>query len=341
MADSTAHLLRPKLTEVQNLSPTHMRVVLQPLERGFGHTIGNAMRRVLLSSIPGAAIVEVAIRGVQHEYTSIEGVREDVMDIMLNLKGTVLVLHGKEKVTAKIHKRGEGVVTAGDIECEGDLEVINKDQVIAHIDGKSELEMTLAIVRGYGYQPVSMRKKLEYEERLLGVGSLLIDASFSPVRQVAYEVESARVGDRTNLDKLILDVRTNGTLGAEDLIRQGATLLHSQLSAFVDFDQAATIEEEKEKAAVNAILRRPVDDLELTVRSANCLKAEKIYYIGDLVQRSERELLKTPNLGRKSLGEIKEVLAVHELDLNMQIENWPPADLPPPSARMHGHRPAR
>lgn len=338
MGNYIDNLLKPKLTDVQNLSDTHMEVVLQPLERGFGHTIGNAMRRVLLSSIPGAAIVEVAIEGVQYEYTAIEGVKEDVMDILLNLKGVAIVLHDKEYSIARINKRGEGVVTAGDIQCDGDVEIINKDYVIAHLDDKSELNAMLGIRHGFGYKPVSMREKVNLRTRLLSADSLLLDASYSPVRQVSYEVESTRVGDRTDLDKLILNIQTNGTVGAEELIKQGATLLYSQLSVFINFDQADSAAEEKAKAPFKSILRRPIDDLELTVRAANCLKAEKIYYIGDLVQCSEKELLTTPNLGRKSLTEIKDVLAIHELELNMQIENWPPVDLPPPSLGMHSHR---
>ncbi len=337
MGTYTDNLLKPKLTDVQNLSDTHMEVVLQPLERGFGHTIGNAMRRVLLSSIPGAAIVEVAIEGVQYEYTALEGIREDVIDILLNLKGVAIVLRDKEQSIAKINKRGGGVVTAGDIQCDGDVEIVNKDYVIAHLDDKSGLNMMLGIRRGFGYKPVSMRDKIS-GTRLLSADSLLLDASYSPVRQVSYEVESTRVGDRTDLDKLVLNIQTNGTVSAEDLIKQGATLLYSQLSVFVNFDQVNFVAEEKGKAPFKSILRRPIDDLELTVRAANCLKAEKIYYIGDLVQCSEKELLTTPNLGRKSLTEIKDVLAVHELALNMQIENWPPVDLPPPSPGMHSHR---
>ena len=296
------------------------------------------MRRVLLSSIPGAAIVEVTIEGVQYEYTAIDGVKQDVMDILLNLKGVAIVMHDKEYSIAKINKKGEGVVTAGDIQCDSDVEVINKDYIIAHVGDKGELNMMLGIRQGFGYQPVTMREKVDQNSRLLSANSLLLDASFSPVRQVSYEVESARVGDRTDLDKLIMNIQTNGTISAEDLIKQGATLLHSQLSVFVDFDQTDSAAKEAEKTPFKSILRRPIDDLELTVRAANCLKAERIYYIGDLVQCSEKELLRTPNLGRKSLTEIKDVLAIHELELNMQIENWPPVDLPPPSSGIHSSR---
>ena len=335
--DYIDHLLKPKLTAVNILSDTDMQVVLQPFERGFGHTIGNSMRRTLLSAILGAAITEVKIEGVQHEYMAIEGVEEDVMDIILNLKEVCVILHGsKNHVVAKINKKGKGAVTASDIDGGADIEISNKDHVIANLGDKGELNIELVIMKGFGYQSVTERQKLSDGGRLLGADSLLIDASFSPVNKVSYSVESARVGDRSDLDKLIMEIETNGTLDAESLIKQAATLLHSQLSVFVDFDQTNTVEEEKERAAFNAILRRPIDDLELTVRSTNCLKTEKIYYIGDLVQCSERTLLRTPNLGRKSLNEIKEVLAVHDLDLEMEIENWPPSDLPPTSSPFGG-----
>lgn len=336
--DYIDHLLKPKLSDVDNISDTHMRVVLQPLERGFGHTIGNAMRRTLLSAILGTAVVEIKIASVEHEYTAIDGVKEDILDIILNLKGVAAIIHGnKDHTVAKIFKKGECVVTAADIDGGSDLEIANKDHVIAHLSANTELDMQLVIRKGFGYQPSTEREKL-IEGHLLGSDSLLLDASFSPVSQVAYKVESARVGDRSDLDKLIIDMHTDQTMDAESLIKQAATLLHSQLSVFVDFDRTNIVEEEREKKALNAILRRPIDDLELTVRSTNCLKAEKVYYIGDLIQCSEKELLKTPNLGRKSLNEIKEVLAVHDLTLNMEVENWPPADLPPISPSSHSGR---
>jgi DNA-directed RNA polymerase subunit alpha len=297
--------------------------VLEPLERGFGHTLGNALRRILLSSIQGCAVVEAQIDGVLHEYTAIEGVQEDVVDILLNLKGVAAVMHNKNEAMLTLNKTGPGVVTAGDIETDHDVEIINKDHVIAHITEQGSLSMTLKIAKGRGYQPATQRKT--EDER--AIGSLLIDASFSPVRKVAYSVDTARVEQRTNLDKLIVDLETNGTVDPEETIRKAAGILQQQLSVFVDLQGDEEVEDEKSETEIDPILVRPVDDLELTVRSANCLKAENIYYIGDLIQRTEVELLKTPNLGKKSLTEIKDVLGTHGLSLGMRLENWPPANL--------------
>ncbi len=316
-------LLKPRVVDVQVADECHAKVVLEPLERGFGHTLGNALRRILLSSIPGYSIVEAQIDGVLHEYTAIEGIQEDVVDVLLNLKGVAVVMHNKSEALLTLNKQGPGVATAGDIETDHDVEIINKDHVIAHLTEQGSLSMTLKVSKGRGYQPATQRRN--DEER--AIGSLLLDASFSPVRRVAYSVESARVEQRTNLDKLIVDLETNGTVDPEETIRKAAGILQQQLSVFVDLQGDEQVEQEKTEAEIDPILIRPVDDLELTVRSANCLKAENIYYIGDLIQRTEVELLKTPNLGKKSLTEIKDVLATHGLSLGMRLENWPPPNL--------------
>ena len=316
-------LLKPRVVDVQVTDECHAKVVLEPLERGFGHTLGNALRRILLSSIQGCAVVEAQIDGVLHEYTAIEGVQEDVVDVLLNLKGIAAVMHNKNEAMLTLNKSGPGVVTAGDIETDHDVEIINKDHVIAHLTDQGSLSMTLKIAKGRGYQPATQRRN--EDER--AIGSLLIDASFSPVRRVAYSVDSARVEQRTNLDKLIVDLETNGTVDPEETIRKAAGILQQQLSVFVDLQGDEQVEQEKTETEIDPILVRPVDDLELTVRSANCLKAENIYYIGDLIQRTEVELLKTPNLGKKSLTEIKDVLGTHGLSLGMRLENWPPANL--------------
>ncbi len=317
-------LLKPRVVDVQMAGECHAKVVLEPLDRGFGHTLGNALRRILLSSIPGCAVVEVQIDGVLHEYTAIEGVQEDVVDILLNVKGIAVVMHDKSEATLSLYKKGPGVATAGDIETDHDVEIMNKDHVIAHLTERGSLSMTLKVAKGRGYQPAAQRRNND-EDR--AIGSLLLDASFSPVRRVAYSVESARVEQRTDLDKLIVDLETNGTVNPEETIRKAAGVLQQQLSVFVDLQGDEQAEPDQTEPEIDPILVRPVDDLELTVRSANCLKAEKIYYIGDLIQRTEVELLKTPNLGKKSLTEIKDILGTHGLTLGMRLENWPPANL--------------
>jgi len=321
---ATEELLTPRNIDVHAYSDTHARVTLEPLERGFGHTLGNALRRILLSSVEGAAIIEVEIDGVLHEYSSLEGVQEDVLEILLNLKGVAIQME-KDEASLTLKKKGPGPVTAGDITVDHDVEIVNPDHIIANITGNVELSMTLKIGKGRGYQPASTRKTDALET--VSVGALALDASFSPIRRVAYNVESARVEQRTNLDKLILDIETNGTVDPEETIRTAATILQQQLLAFVNLQSIEESEAESEEAEIDPILLRPVDDLELTVRSANCLKAENIYYIGDLIQRTEVELLKTPNLGKKSLTEIKDVLASHGLSLGARLENWPPASI--------------
>ena len=316
--------LKPRIVKTEAMGPNHAKVEMEPFERGYGHTLGNALRRVLLSSMPGFAPTEVQISGVLHEYSTIEGVQEDVVDILLNLKGVVLKLHSGNDSMLRLSKRGEGVVTARDIEVTHDVEIINPEHVIAHLSPGGKLEMTIKVERGRGYEPGNLRAVPEESK---GIGKIILDASFSPVRRVSYAVESARVEQRTDLDKLIMDIETNGVIEPEDAIRQAATILREQLLAFAAFEGSPLPPELPKPPQVDPILLRPVDDLELTVRSANCLKAENIYYIGDLIQRTETELLKTPNLGRKSLNEIKEVLAARGLTLGMKLENWPPAGL--------------
>jgi DNA-directed RNA polymerase subunit alpha len=320
-------LLKPRIIEVQNLGHFHAKVTMEPFERGYGHTLGNALRRILLSSMAGFAPTEVNISGVLHEYSTIDGVQEDVVDLLLNLKGIVLKLHNREEAVLNLRKQGESVVTAGDIETTHDVEIINPGHVIAHLAAGGKLDMQIKVEQGRGYIPATARAAAK-EGR--AIGSILLDASFSPVRRVSYAVESARVEQRTDLDKLIMDVETNGVIEPEEAIRHSARVLMDQLSTFADFQGTPPMVEQPSRPQVDPILLRPVDDLELTVRSANCLKAENIYYIGDLIQRTETELLKTPNLGRKSLNEIKEVLASRGLTLGMKLENWPPAGLEKP-----------
>ena len=327
MQSSTAEFLKPRIVDVQSQSPMRARVTMEPFERGYGHTLGNALRRILLSSMPGYAITQVNIDGVLHEYSSLEGVQEDVVDILLNLKGVALKLHNRNEATLTLVKSGECLVTAGDIETSHDVEIVNPAHVIAHLTKGGKINMQIKVEQGRGYLPVSARRVSE-DERL--VGAMMLDASFSPVRRVSYAVESARVEQRTDLDKLVVDIETNGVIDPEEAIRSAARILVDQLSVFAELKGTPAEVETPRSPQVDPILLRPVDDLELTVRSANCLKAENIYYIGDLIQRSETELLKTPNLGRKSLNEIKDVLASKGLTLGMKLENWPPAGLDKP-----------
>ncbi|HUG74022.1 MAG TPA: DNA-directed RNA polymerase subunit alpha [Steroidobacteraceae bacterium] len=326
MTSSVNEFLKPRVVKVQPVAPRQARVVIEPFERGFGHTLGNALRRVLLSSMPGAAITEVEIEGVLHEYTSIEGVQEDVVDVLLNLKAVAIRMHSRDSAELRLSKKGPGPVTAGDIQTDHDIEIVNPELVIANLTQSGSLSMTLKIEKGRGYRPAQQRAAFEESSR--PIGRLQLDASFSPVRRVTYAVDSARVEQRTDLDKLVLDIETNGTIDAEEAIRRAGSILKDQLSVFVDLQG----EDEAGSAKVtemqfDPLLLRPVDELELTVRSANCLKAENIHYIGDLVQRTEVELLRTPNLGKKSLTEIKEVLQGHGLMLGMRLEGWPPAGL--------------
>jgi DNA-directed RNA polymerase subunit alpha len=320
-------LLKPKSISVDQLGPNRAKVTLEPFERGYGHTLGNALRRVLLSSMPGFAATEVTIAGVLHEYSSIDGVQEDVVNILLNLKGVVFKLHNREEVTLSLRKDAEGVVTAADIQTPHDVEVINPGHVIANLSHGGKLDMQIKVEKGRGYVPGSMRR--HGDEPNKSIGRIVLDASFSPVRRVSYTVESARVEQRTDLDKLVVEIETNGAVTAEDAVRASAKILVEQLVVFAQLEGSEPMfpTAPRQSSQFDPILLRPVDELELTVRSANCLKAENIYYIGDLIQRTENELLKTPNLGRKSLNEIKEVLASRGLTLGMKLESWPPAAL--------------
>lgn len=323
-----ASLLKPRIVEVEANGASSAKVVMEPFERGYGHTLGNALRRVLLSSMIGYAPTEVSIAGVVHEYSTLDGVQEDVVDLLLNLKGIVFKLESRDVVTVTLKKDAEGPVTAGDIELPHDVEIINPDHVIAHLSQGGKLDMQIKVEKGRGYVPGSVRRFPDEPSK--AIGRIVLDASFSPVLRVSYAVESARVEQRTDLDRLVMNIETNGVITPEEAIRQAARILVEQLSVFAALENTAEPEQQAQTPQVDPILLRPVDDLELTVRSANCLKAENIYYIGDLIQRTENELLKTPNLGRKSLNEIKEVLAARGLTLGMKLENWPPAGLDKP-----------
>jgi len=317
------NFLRPKLVDIEAISPTHAKISIEPIERGFGHTLGNALRRVLLSSLPGSAVTEVTIDNILHEYSTIEGVQEDVLEILLNIKKLALVLHEKDSLEVTLRKKGIGPVLASDITDNPDLEIKNPEFCIANITNeKTELIINMTVSQGRGYQQAQKRKFNEQED--LGIGKMQLDASFSPVVQVTYNVDTARVKQRTDLDKLVIDLKTNATIEPEDAIRKAGQILRNQLDVFTYLEVQEEAIEDTDIPQIDPVLLRPVDDLELTVRSANCLKAENIYYIGDLVQRSENELLKTPNLGKKSLTEIKDVLATHSLSLGIKLEDWPP-----------------
>ncbi len=325
MPSTFNELLKPRRVDVETISDVCAKITIEPLNRGFGHTLGNALRRVLLSSMSGCAVTEVEIEGVLHEYTTIEGIQEDVTDILLNLKGLAISLHAKDETYLTLKKEGPGEVRASDITLDHDVEIANPDHFIANLTKAGELIMTIKVERGRGYRPVVIGG---YEEEDQTIGRLKLDASFSPVRRVAYDVQSARVEQQTDLDKLIVEIETNGTIDPEDAVREAARILRNQLSVFVDLEAEEAVESAaSNEPEIDPILLRPVDDLELTVRSANCLKAESIYFIGDLIQRTEVELLKTPNLGKKSLTEIKDVLASRGLSLGMRLENWPPPGL--------------
>ena len=331
MANTT--LLKPTTISavVDETNPNLAVVTLEPFERGYGHTLGNALRRILLASMVGYAPTEAQIAGVVHEYSQIEGVLEDVVDILLNLKGVVFKLEGREEVTLTLRKSGEGVVTAADFDLPHDVTIVNPDHVIAHLAVNGKIDMQVKVEMGRGYQPGDMRAfRDDYSKTT--IGRIIMDASFSPIRRVAYAVSAARVAQRTDLDKLEMTIETNGAIDPEQALREAVHILQDQLTVFgsIKPEQAGNAEQEDDAnnpPPLDPILMRPVDDLELTVRSANCLKGEQVFYIGDLIQRTENELLKTPNLGRKSLNEIKEVLAAHGLTLGMKLENWPPAGL--------------
>ena len=323
------NLLKPKNIHVEQLGHNRAKVTLEPFERGYGHTLGNALRRVLLSSMVGYAVTEVTIAGVVHEYSSIDGVQEDVVNILLNLKGVVFKMHNRDEVTLSLRKDGEGAVTAADIQVPHDVEIINPEHVIANLSQGGKIDIQLKVETGRGYVPGTVRRY--GEEPSKSIGRIVLDASFSPVSRVSYSVENARVEQRTDLDRLVMEIETNGAISAEDAVRASSKILVEQLAVFAQLEGDALTgimsAPTASSQSFDPILLRPVDELELTVRSANCLKAENIYYIGDLIQRTENELLKTPNLGRKSLNEIKEVLTSRGLTLGMKLESWPPAGL--------------
>ncbi len=325
------NLLKPKNIIVEQIGHNKAKVTLEPFERGYGHTLGNALRRVLLSSMVGYAVTDVTIAGVVHEYSSIDGVQEDVVNILLNLKGVVFKLHNREEMTLSLRKDGDGPVTAADIQTPHDVEIINPDHVICNLSQGGKIDIQLKVETGRGYVPGSMRRHADEPSK--AIGRIVLDASFSPVHRVSYSVENARVEQRTDLDRLVMEIETNGAVSAEDAVRASSRILVEQLAVFAQLEgdvfSAVGMSHVPtgNTQQFDPLLLRPVDELELTVRSANCLKAENIYYIGDLIQRTENELLKTPNLGRKSLNEIKEVLASRGLTLGMKLESWPPAGL--------------
>ncbi len=318
--DIIKDFLTPTEIVVEEVGPNSSKIVLEPLEQGFGHTLGNALRRIILSSMPGTAVSEVKIDGVLHEYSTIEGVQEDVIDILLNLKDLSVRLTEVEDAELTLKKSGTGTVTAGDIEIPNGVEIVNPDHHIATLNEEGSLSMSMRVTRGRGFVPIKALAEDEGQE----TGLLRLDATYSPIRRVTYQVDNARVEQRTNLDRLTVDIDTDGTLDAEEILRISATILQHQLSAFAELGRLEEVIEEKEEAKIDPIMLRPVDELELTVRSANCLKAENIHYIGDLVTRMESDLLRTPNLGKKSLNEIKEVLLSRGLSLGLILDNWPP-----------------
>jgi len=318
-------LLNPRVIKLESKHELQSKVSIEPFERGFGYTLGNALRRVLLSSLPGYAITEVQIDGVLHEYTTIEGVEEDVVEILLNLKNVAINLDTRDEAEFVISKKGPAIVTAGDIQIDHDAVIVNSDHHIATISSKKELNIQLKVQKGTGYRPVTTSNEKKDEDSIVGL--LKLDASFSPIKKVSYSVESARVENRTDLDKLIVNLETDGTIEPESAIKYAGAILQNQLSIFLGLTRVQEQQKEEEEVLIDPIMLRPVDELELTVRSANCLKAENANYIGDLVQKTEVELLRTPNLGKKSLNEIKEVLASHGLSLGIELEIWPPKDL--------------
>jgi len=300
------------------------RIVAEPLERGFGMTLGNALRRVLLSSLQGAAVSALRIDGVLHEFSSIQGVREDVTDIVLNVKQLAIRMQGEGPKRLQLTATGPGEVTAGQIQTTGDIEISNPDLVICTLDDGAKLSMELTVGTGKGYVPASMNRPEDAP-----IGLIPVDAIYSPVRRVAYRVEPTRVGQVTDYDKLVMDVETNGTVAPEDAMALAARILQDQLQLFINFDEPRErkVEDEQDDLPFNRNLLRKVDELELSVRSANCLKNDNIVYIGDLVQKTEQEMLRTPNFGRKSLNEIKEVLASMGLGLGMTVSGWPPENI--------------
>ncbi|GBD42475.1 DNA-directed RNA polymerase subunit alpha [bacterium HR39] len=330
-------LIKPQKVEITPgaRADREATVVVEPLERGFGITLGNALRRVLLSSLQGAAITSVQIDGVLHEFSSVPGVREDVTDIVLNLKTLALKVHGEG--TKRLHLRVEGpaVVTAGMIEHGHDVEIVDPDHVICHLDEGARLSMEMTATTGRGYVPAAQLKSEDAP-----IGLIAVDAIFSPVRKVAYRVENARVGQQTDYDRLVMTIETDGSLTPEEALSYAARILQDQLNPFITFEEvqaAVQPAEKKPELPFNPNLLRKVEELELSVRSMNCLKNDNIVYIGDLVQKTEAELLRTPNFGRKSLNEIKEVLAQMGLHLGMEVPGWPPENIEELARKLEEH----
>lgn len=315
--------LKPNVVKVEQIGTNRSKITLEPLERGFGYTLGNALRRILLSSMTGFSPTEVNIKGILHEYCSKVGIKEDIVNILLNIKNINFVLEDKEEVILKLKKSGSSLVTAADIELTSNVKILNPDVKIAHLNEKGELDMLIKVSKGRGYESSDSRQYKEEKK----VGWLQLDASYSPINSVSYKVENARVEKRTDLDKLILELETNGSINPEEAVRQSAQILLDQLCIFFNLKINKQKEEKKIEENIDPMLLRSVDELEFTVRSANCLKTENIHYIGDLIQKTEIELLKTPNLGKKSLNEIKDILASRNLHLGTKIKNWPPSNI--------------
>jgi len=313
--------LKPKVVKVEEIGTNKSKITLEPLERGFGYTLGNALRRILLSSMIGSAPIEVNIKGVLHEYCTKIGVKEDIVDILLNIKNINFILNDIDEVVLSLKKSGGCIVKASDIEHHNNVKIINPNAIIAHLNDQAELDMLIKVSKGRGYESSSLRNK---KDNNLKIGWLQLDASYSPINSVSYKVENARVEKRTDLDKLVLELETNGTINPEEAVRQSAQILLDQLCIFFNLKIKKPEEEKKIEDDIDPMLLRSVDELEFTVRSANCLKTENIYYIGDLIRKTEIELLKTPNLGKKSLNEIKDILASRNLFLGTKLKNWPP-----------------
>lgn len=319
-------LIKPRKVTVEEIVPGRTaKITFEPLERGFGTTFGNSLRRMLLSSLAGASVSMVRIDGVAHEFDTIKGVREDVMDIILSLKEVDLRCDTDGSHVLSLDVKGPAVVTAGSLNVSGSVHILNPDMVLAHLNEDGALKMEVTVDTGRGYVPAQERVDVER-----AAGTLLVDASYSPIRRVATRVENARVGQNTNYDKLIMEIETNGALSPEEAIHEAAGIIEGQLAVFLDFD-AVVREDTKADEGINLeeMLRQPIDHLDLSVRSMNCLKSDNVFYVGDLVMRNEQDMLRTPNFGRKSLTEIKEVLNKMGLGLGMKVENWPPQGLPP------------
>ena len=324
MPNTATDVPRVQDIQVEAHSSTKAIVTLEPLERGYGYTIGNALRRILLSSMPGAAITEVQIDGALHEYSTLPGVQEDLLNITLNLKGVAVRLNGADEAEIRLRETGPGDVKAGDFQLGQEVEIANPEHLICTLNDNGSIVLDATVTKGRGYQPALTAA--DTEENMI-VGRLRLDASYSPMRNVSYTVEATRVEQRTDMDKLIFTLESDGTIDPEEAIRHAATILTRQLAAFVDPENVNDTTAPAKENDIDPFLLQSVDELELTVRSANCLKAEQIFVVGELVQKEETDLLRTPNLGAKSLAEIKSVLAVRGLSLGMEIPGWEEVDV--------------